>query len=107
PLPVHTHGRTRHLHSFPTRRSSDLIYELGYEQELQSIKEELPRETDPFRPGKEERHRLTHVKWHFKAAAQLADRLFKERGCLEVDRKSTGLNSSHEWISYAVFCLKK
>src|SRR5438105_8304191 len=26
-----------------------------------------------------------------------------ERG----DRKSTRLNSSHEWISYAVFCLKK
>src|SRR5207247_11120013 len=33
-------------------------------------------------------------------------------GCLseedpEPDRKSTRLNSSHEWISYAVFCLKK
>src|SRR5438105_9825440 len=26
---------------------------------------------------------------------------------LEQDRKSTRLNSSHEWISYAVFCLKK
>src|SRR5207247_11257255 len=26
---------------------------------------------------------------------------------LELDRKSTRLNSSHEWISYAVFCLKK
>src|SRR5438105_217923 len=25
----------------------------------------------------------------------------------EWDRKSTRLNSSHEWISYAVFCLKK
>src|SRR5207247_10067794 len=25
----------------------------------------------------------------------------------EGDRKSTRLNSSHEWISYAVFCLKK
>src|SRR6266849_3630087 len=23
------------------------------------------------------------------------------------DRKSTRLNSSHEWISYAVFCVKK
>src|SRR5438105_15184582 len=30
------------------------------------------------------------------------------RGGLPVrDRKSTRLNSSHEWISYAVFCLKK
>src|SRR5438105_9688618 len=26
---------------------------------------------------------------------------------LQEDRKSTRLNSSHEWISYAVFCLKK
>src|SRR5207247_5069370 len=26
---------------------------------------------------------------------------------LAPDRKSTRLNSSHEWISYAVFCLKK
>src|SRR5438105_9347198 len=26
---------------------------------------------------------------------------------LNQDRKSTRLNSSHEWISYAVFCLKK
>src|SRR5438105_13180808 len=26
---------------------------------------------------------------------------------LQIDRKSTRLNSSHEWISYAVFCLKK
>src|SRR5438105_9348687 len=26
---------------------------------------------------------------------------------IQRDRKSTRLNSSHEWISYAVFCLKK
>src|SRR2546430_2046857 len=57
------------------------IYELGYEQELQSIEEELPPQTATFQPGKEERHRLAHVKWHFKAAAQLADRLFRERSC--------------------------
>src|SRR6266536_2284892 len=29
------------------------------------------------------------------------------RGGVRRDRKSTRLNSSHEWISYAVFCLKK
>src|SRR5438105_11642867 len=28
-------------------------------------------------------------------------------GRTQKDRKSTRLNSSHEWISYAVFCLKK
>src|SRR2546429_5872235 len=27
--------------------------------------------------------------------------------CLDPDRKSTRLNSSHGYISYAVFCLKK
>src|SRR5207247_10999126 len=30
-----------------------------------------------------------------------------ESGTALLDRKSTRLNSSHEWISYAVFCLKK
>src|SRR5438105_8669893 len=34
------------------------------------------------------------------------ERRSRERITLE-DRKSTRLNSSHEWISYAVFCLKK
>src|SRR2546429_3208566 len=29
------------------------------------------------------------------------------RPCLRLDRKSTRLNSSHGYISYAVFCLKK
>src|SRR2546428_10384850 len=31
----------------------------------------------------------------------------RERGFLCEDRKSTRLNSSHDQISYAVFCLKK
>src|SRR5207247_10418205 len=31
----------------------------------------------------------------------------RDRGQQHGDRKSTRLNSSHEWISYAVFCLKK
>src|SRR5437667_4822172 len=30
-----------------------------------------------------------------------------DRGTLQLDRKSTRLNSSHITISYAVFCLKK
>src|SRR5947208_11973124 len=31
----------------------------------------------------------------------------RQRGKLPLDRKSTRLNSSHQIISYAVFCLKK
>src|SRR5438105_10780167 len=37
--------------------------------------------------------------------AAFSQRLPSSRG--RPDRKSTRLNSSHEWISYAVFCLKK
>src|SRR5207247_3657521 len=37
-----------------------------------------------------------------------ANRCCERRGGVaRPDRKSTRLNSSHEWISYAVFCLKK
>src|SRR2546429_3545085 len=35
------------------------------------------------------------------------DRLFDWPECAASDRKSTRLNSSHGYISYAVFCLKK
>src|SRR5438105_12837078 len=34
-------------------------------------------------------------------------RAARSRAAFGSDRKSTRLNSSHEWISYAVFCLKK
>src|SRR5207247_9196453 len=38
---------------------------------------------------------------------RLAARSAPEPNARPGDRKSTRLNSSHEWISYAVFCLKK
>src|SRR5258708_28643198 len=38
------------------------------------------------------------------SASQLASSVFEEP---DKDRKSTRLNSSHQIISYAVFCLKK
>src|SRR5438105_12288928 len=69
------------LHSFPTRRSSDL---------------ELVQQP------------LGHVVWHQHGDRLPADRLAGAAvGSARADRKSTRLNSSHEWISYAVFCLKK
>src|SRR5438477_3050221 len=69
----------RDLHSFPTRRSSDLA-ELVSERKLEGIAD-LRDESD--RNGM---------------------RILIE---LKRDRKSTRLNSSHMSISYAVFCLKK
>src|SRR2546422_10403649 len=45
------------------------------------------------------------------AARRAAEQLVRERPCDAgahlLDRKSTRLNSSHGYISYAVFCLKK
>src|SRR2546429_6566539 len=40
---------------------------------------------------------------------ELADTAFRHQKCRRkrIDRKSTRLNSSHGYISYAVFCLKK
>jgi release factor family 10 len=62
-------------------RTTVSIYELGYELKIDTIVEDLPREShEPFREGKAERHRETHVIWHFKASAQLADRVFREAG---------------------------
>jgi hypothetical protein len=58
------------------------LYELGFEEPIQSIKSFVPTDTvDASRPGKAQRHRLTHLQWHFKASAQAAERLFRERGC--------------------------
>src|SRR5207244_13509908 len=66
----------RSLHSFPTRRSSDLLLPV------------LP----PWETG----------------ATRMFFRIMGYPLCLlDRDRKSTRLNSSHQIISYAVFCLKK
>src|SRR2546429_9863834 len=42
-----------------------------------------------------------------RAAAASSSRAEGISRCLVIDRKSTRLNSSHGYISYAVFCLKK
>src|SRR5699024_11982721 len=84
-----------HLHSFPTRRSSDLerIRELSMEAG-RTVKVE----------GKD--NNLLEL-----IAADSSFNLTLEdlKNAMEPsrDRKSTRLNSSHVSISYAVFCLKK
>src|SRR5438105_8473791 len=49
--------------------------------------------------------RLCGGQFGFRAGPCHINRLQQARE--QQDRKSTRLNSSHEWISYAVFCLKK
>src|SRR5438132_7484527 len=75
----------RDLHSFPTRRSSDLIG--GMAPPYDTL--DLPR-----------------LRLRASAAAGLSLHDPIGFGAL-ADRKSTRLNSSHTVISYAVFCLKK
>src|SRR5207302_9920372 len=72
----------RALHSFPTRRSSDL------------------RRRRRLWPTRARAHKSAHRRRRHRRAplGRVADK---------ADRKSTRLNSSHVKISYAVFCLKK
>src|SRR5256885_12186361 len=50
---------------------------------------------------------LVGDEWAGALAARHLERQRRQVRALEVDRKSTRLNSSHLVISYAVFCLKK
>src|SRR5690606_40690107 len=93
--------RPRALHSFPTRRSSDLEYPA--------------HQLDAFLGGRDLRQDSgTHG---YRAPSQVISRVPARAPFLpprpvptpsvQRDRKSTRLNSSHVKISYAVFCLKK
>src|SRR5699024_12409469 len=75
------------LHSFPTRRSSDLRFGVR--------RRRTARRTAAGRSG-------------FSVAGEEAAGPRPSIGVTVIsDRKSTRLNSSHVSISYAVFCLKK
>src|SRR5207247_10910476 len=86
-----------HLHSFPTRRSSDLISFAASSASIDvtgmSVQELMISSTSFF---------VTSI-----ISSPTDSRSALKRSISSLDRKSTRLNSSHEWISYAVFCLKK
>src|SRR5207244_12264267 len=78
-----------HLHSFPTRRSSDLSTRChGVLERTASIR-------FPHQPELVGFERTNELKRQHRRFLPMED------------RKSTRLNSSHQIISYAVFCLKK
>src|SRR5205809_4816223 len=82
----------RTLLSFPTRRSSDLG--------SQRSRDDRARDARSVRPSpKNANHRGVAAR---ASASPTGDAMRPKR-----DRKSTRLNSSHGYISYAVFCLKK
>src|SRR5690349_24511769 len=83
---IRSYANHQDLHSFPTRRSSDLASQIrGLQRDLVGITN--PRAAAGY--GRSTRLRM--VAGPHRPA----------------DRKSTRLNSSHVEISYAVFCLKK
>src|SRR5690606_42155173 len=90
----------RDLHSFPTRRSSDLDFGLGRADDHQvnfCVRIACQRLSD-------KRQHEVHVADPFVVAN---DQDAPDLVWAKADRKSTRLNSSHVKISYAVFCLKK
>src|SRR5688572_25352950 len=78
----------RGLHSFPTRRSSDLSWQCLLEVPMSPMAALTA---------------LLLVVPAFAAADTSVENVIRST----LDRKSTRLNSSHSQISYAVFCLKK
>src|SRR5206468_11765699 len=90
----------RALHSFPTRRSSDLISTPAARC--------APRACSGFAARALTRHlRSCAVKARAEPPTLHTCRGASLQRLRRRDRKSTRLNSSHDQISYAVFCLKK
>ncbi len=88
-----------------TEKTIFSLYELGFEEEVQSIKSSVPGDTAASsRPVRIQLHRLTHLQWHFKASAQAADRLFRERGCdlLALIGEETLVKEFEEYLSKAL-----
>src|SRR5690348_18215686 len=95
------------LHSFPTRRSSDLF--VNYVGAEVKAGEPLATVYSPEMLTAQrtyiERLRAGTTAFTSSERAAARERLL-DLGLTEEDRKSTRLNSSHPSISYAVFCLK-
>src|SRR5207253_3891834 len=96
-----------YLHSFPTRRSSDLYLPLYiFCGEFLLCARLRKADIDGCAGTVDELIPIVNQirqKWPKVKILLRADSGF----CREEDRKSTRLNSSHVAISYAVFCLKK
>src|SRR5206468_5045273 len=95
------------LHSFPTRRSSDLNVT---SDSISSGAIPCPSvrmvTVGAVRSGKTSIGIWRAV--HAPAPNNNTDKPITSQLCsIDQDRKSTRLNSSHDQISYAVFCLKK
>src|SRR5690606_41836241 len=93
------------LHSFPTRRSSDLRRHRGGRDGVDPC-QCPPRSAEHRRPTLGDRCTLG-ARRRSPAVPGLRRPVAVPERAGDQDRKSTRLNSSHVKISYAVFCLKK
>src|SRR5207244_13381948 len=96
---------TPDLHSFPTRRSSDLAFGLPAASFTKVSQTGTSTYPGVDSTGGWETEIALDVEWAH-AIAPAAKILLVEANSSS-DRKSTRLNSSHQIISYAVFCLEK
>src|SRR5690606_39522532 len=95
----------RSLHSFPTRRSSDLDRAV---EALVADPQQRPRRAARLHPRARRGGARGPVRSLLPApGSPLRNGPFLQLLVYRLDRKSTRLNSSHVKISYAVFCLKK
>src|SRR5205814_5452051 len=95
------------LHSFPTRRSSDLVQRGAAHQVEHHVTKAVPiflGKIEDLRSTGRALRRLGMM--NDRVARQPLDRFLGKEIERRLDRKSTRLNSSHLGISYAVFCLK-
>src|SRR5687768_17633826 len=102
-----SYGDHRDLHSFPTRRSSDLF---ALHPTANGVEHHRPGRrasaTQGFRRAMRWQRSRRRESWTVSALFAHEPVTIMRSG-QRGDRKSTRLNSSHGYISYAVFCLKK
>src|SRR5439155_17984843 len=99
-----SYGDLRDLHSFPTRRSSDLD-DIDQAVGAQPVGA-MNADAGALAGGEKARHTRVLVVEDDLGVVVRRDTTHGIVGG-RIDRKSTRLNSSHVAISYAVFCLKK
>src|SRR5699024_12866957 len=92
----------RDLHSFPTRRSSDLSF--SSPTSCSAVWRRPRRRVSHLQTVNWNKHIIRRMDAIARSIIHFAD--LGDSGDRR-DRKSTRLNSSHVSISYAVFCLKK
>src|SRR5207244_5728865 len=103
-ITIHNYLTHPDLHSFPTRRSSDLLYKYVIKNVAKKHGKTATFMPKPlFADNGSGMH--THQSLWKKNKPLFAGNEYA--GLSNLDRKSTRLNSSHQIISYAVFCLKR